>query len=100
MSQEALDRFVKRLSLDEALQNQLVEFGVRQGLAPGSGKLSERSIADFATRHGFLVTVDDLKGRDLAEELSGQSTAPLTSLPPPGSKPARDSAEWWAWFKD
>jgi len=100
MSQQALDRFIKRLSIDEALQDQLVEFGTRQGLAPGKGRMSEQAIADFAIRHGFLITVDDLRGRNLAEELSGQSTAPLTALPPPGSKLARPSAEWWAWFKD
>lgn len=100
MSADGLSRFIKQLSVNEKLQEDLVEYGSRQGLTPGSGRLSDSAIAEFAVRHGFLVTVGELRTRNLAEELSGQSTAPLTALPPPGSKPARPSAEWWAWFKD
>lgn len=94
MSAEALTRFVKRLAVDETRQERLVAFGSRRGLAPGRGKLSESAIADFAVKHGFLVTADDLRGRSIAQELSNQSTAPLTVLPTPGSKLPRPSAEW------
>lgn len=100
MSADALGRFIKRLAMDETLQEFLVEFGSRQGLTPGSGKLSERAIADFACQHGFQVTADEMRGRNLADELSAQPTAPLTALPKPGSRPARDSSDWWAWLGD
>jgi len=100
MSADTLSQFIKQLAVDETLQEDLVEFGSRQGLTPGSGKLSESAIADFACQHGFQVTVDEMRGRNLADELSTQPTAPLTALPEPGSRPARDSSDWWAWLAD
>lgn len=100
MSRDSLNKFIKQLSLNEELQDHLVQFGIQQGLAPGKGRLGEHAIVEFAAQHGFEVTVDELRSRNLAEELSGQATAPLTALPPPGSKPKRDSAAWWAWLGD
>ena len=100
MARDSVEKFMKRLSLDETLQYQLVEFGMRKGLEPGRGRLSELALAEFAAQHGFEVTVAELSGRNLAEELSGQTTAPLTALSPPGSKPPRDSSAWWAWLAD
>jgi hypothetical protein len=100
MARDSLNEFIKRLSLDEALQDQLLDFGMRRGLAPGQGRLSEQAIVEFAEQHGFRVTVEDLSGRNLSAELSGLRTAPLTALPQPGSRQARDSSAWWAWLEE
>lgn len=100
MANNAVDRFLQTLAMDVSLQDDLVQFGLERGLEPGRGRLDEQAIVDFAARHGFRLTVDDLVGRDLAAELSGQATAPLTALPKPGPAPARPSSEWWAWLQD
>jgi hypothetical protein len=100
MSRDSVDKFIKKLSLDEALQDRLIEFGMGQGLKPGTGRLSQQQIVDFADLHGFDVTLDELRSRNLAVELADQKTAPLMALPQPGARPKRDSSAWWAWLGD
>jgi hypothetical protein len=77
MSRDSVDKFIKKLSLDEALQDRLIEFGMRQGLKPGTGRLSQQQIVDFADLHGFDVTLDELRSRLRLVGVAGRLTLAL-----------------------